>query len=156
MIKAIGRRELRVLVEEVVRRELGADAVAVARSCPRCGSAEHGRPRVRTSHGTAPYLSLSYAGDLAVAAWTWAGPIGVDIEQTGPPVGEFGDRRAWTRTEAILKATGEGLSRDPRDLPELWTTPLALPPGWVGTVAVAGVERADFSWRTAGPATAGH
>jgi 4'-phosphopantetheinyl transferase len=153
VVKTVGRSELRLLIEDVVCRELGADAVA--RSCPRCGSSEHGRPRLRTG-GDPPYLSLSYTGDLAVAAWTWDGPIGVDIERVGPPVGEFGDRREWTRTEAVLKATGEGLIRDPSDLPDLWTAPLPLPPGWVGTVAVAGVENAEFSWRTAGPAAAGH
>jgi hypothetical protein len=148
----VGRRELRGLIEEVVRREVGA--TSVVRSCLRCGSSDHGRPHALTGDGNPPYVSLSYTEGLAVAAWTWAGPIGVDVERTGPPVGEFGDRRAWTRAEAILKATGEGLSRDPRDLPDMSTAPLALPDGWLGTVAVAGVDAAQVSWRAVGPAVA--
>ena len=146
------RHELRRLIEGVVLRELGGEAVV--RSCRRCGSSAHGQPRLLGAGDRPPYLSLSYAGDLAIAAWTWDGPVGVDIEQDGPSVGEFGDRRSWTRAEAILKATGEGLSRDPHDLPDLWTSPLELPPGWVGTVAVAEVESAEVSLRLAGPAAA--
>ncbi|GAB3200431.1 hypothetical protein GCM10027062_19950 [Nocardioides hungaricus] len=131
------RAALRALLHEVLRAETGA--TNVARLCPRCGSAAHGRPRVL---GADVHVSLSYAGRLGVVAWSGAGPVGIDVAEEGPPVGEFGDRRAWTRIEALLKATGEGLHRDPRDLPDLPTRPLDLPPGYVGTVA--GTE---VSWR---------
>lgn len=134
----------------MLRAELGA--TRVTRLCHRCGSAAHGRPSLTVAQGTAPSVSLSYADGLALVAWTWDGPIGVDVEAEGPPVGEFGSRQEWTRTEAVLKATGEGLARDPGDLPPMWSAPLDLGPGWVATVAVAGVEEADVSWRTAGPA----
>lgn len=131
------RAELRARLHEVLRTETGASDVV--RVCPRCGSAEHGRPRAR---GADVHVSLAYAGDLGVVAWSSEGPVGVDVAEEGPPVGEFGDRRTWTRVEALLKATGAGLSRDPADLPDLPTAGLALPAGYVGTVAGTGV-----SWR---------
>jgi phosphopantetheinyl transferase len=146
------RAELRRLIEAAVCREL--DAERLVRLCPRCGSSGHGRPRVLGRAGPVPWVSLAYGPGLAVAAWTWAGPIGVDVEPEGPPVGEYGDRAAWTRAEALLKATGEGLSRDPHDLPELWSAPLPLSAGWVGAVAVDhdGTSDPELSWRSVGPA----
>lgn len=137
------RDDLRRQLHDVLRAEVGA--VDVVRLCPRCASPAHGRPRVVGPDP--PHVSLAYADVLAVVAWSWDGPVGVDVEREGPPVGDFGDRLGWTRAEALLKATGEGLRRDPTDLPDLPTAQLALPEGYVGTVAGTGV-----SWRTAGPA----
>ncbi len=137
------RAELRRLLHEILRQEAGAQTVV--RLCPRCASSSHGRPRMVGEHPA--QVSLSYAEDLAVVAWSWAGPVGIDVEREGPDVGEFGDRLTWTRTEALLKSTGEGLSRDPADLPVLPTARLSLPQGYVGTVAGSQV-----SWRAAGPA----
>lgn len=145
----------------VLRRELEAwlcgelGVSRVVRMCPRCGSSGHGRPVVlgaARGAGGPPWVSLSYADGLGVAAWTWDGPVGVDAESVGPPVGEFGDRATWTRTEAVLKASGGGVTRMPHDLPAMWSRPLELPTGWVGTVAVAGVDDPVVSWRWVGPA----
>ena len=36
--------------------------------------------------------------------------VGIDIE---PPAGDMSDLRRWVRTEAVLKATGDGLDVDP-------------------------------------------
>jgi hypothetical protein len=134
----------------MLRAELAVDGIT--RMCPRCGSTSHGRPRVTVTRGRTPSVSLAYAPGLALVAWTWDGPIGVDVEPDGPAVGDFGTRRAWTHAEAVLKATGEGLARDPGELPPMWSMPLDLGPGWVATVAVAGIKVADVNWRTAGPA----
>jgi hypothetical protein len=147
------RSILRTELESWLCEELGTSRIV--RMCPRCGSSGHGRPVVLGAPrgvGGPPWVSLAYADGLGVAAWTWDGPIGVDAETDGPPVGEFGDRAAWTRTEAVLKASGAGVTRMPQALPATWSRPLELPTGWVGTVAVAGVDDAVVSWRWVGPA----
>ncbi len=87
-------------------------------------------------------VSISYAEDLVAVAWSRSGPVGIDVEQ--------GDRLEWTRLEALLKASGSGITDQPHDqadLPDLATTALTLPDGYVGTVVGEGV-----SWRLAGPA----
>ena len=127
------RLHLRALAHEVLRAETGA--VDVTRLCPRCGSTDHGRPLARMASGTAPEVSISYADDLVAVAWSWVGPVGIDVEADGAPV-EGIDRRAWTEAEAAFKADA--------DVP---LTPLELPDGYVGTVAGEQV-----SWRLAGPA----
>lgn len=130
------RAGVRALLHEVLRVETGAREVV--RLCPRCASTAHGRPRLV---GSSSHVSLAYAGRLGVVAWSAAGPVGIDVAEEGPPVGEFGDRQEWTRIEALLKATGEGLSRDPADLPDLPTQVLRMPPGYVGTLSGT-----DVSW----------
>lgn len=94
--------------------------------------AAHGKPLIE---GSSLGFSLSHSGDLAVCAVA-AGPIGVDIEvvrhlpDAGALVRRFFARAEaaayaslpdvhrphaffamWTQKEALLKATGEGLSR---------------------------------------------
>jgi len=126
------RAGLRALAHAVLHDELGA--TAVGRLCPRCGGAEHGRPYVVTAGGAAPQVSLSYAADLVAVAWG-AGPLGIDIEDAGPPV-DGTDRLELSRREALLKAGA--------DVPVVAIT---VPEGYVG--AVAGTE---VTWRLAGPA----
>jgi len=149
------RSALRAELESWLCEELGA--TGVTRLCPRCGGSDHGRPVLLGATGSdgRPSVSLSYADGLGVAAWTRDGAIGIDVEVVGPPVGEFGDRVTWTRTEAVLKATGDGVSRLPHDLPAMWSQELDLPAGWVGTVAVAGARAPVVSWWAAGPAATG-
>lgn len=128
----MGRDELRPLAEAALRAATGASRVA--RMCPRCGSSAHGRPRLLGSDLAA---SLAYADGLALVAWG-PGPVGIDVEEDGPPVEGVGDRLAWTRTEALLKATGRGLTRWPAGdaLPDLPTRALDVP-GHVATLAGA-------------------
>ncbi len=142
------RAAQRAAAEGLLVSELGLSGVV--RLCPRCGSSSHGCPRALGSPKPV-HVSLAYAGGLALVAWG-ARPVGVDVERDvlGRDAGAFGDLAAWTRTEAVLKATGEGLARDPADAPPWWTAPLELPAGWVGAVACA--EPSVVSWRPAAPA----
>ena len=137
------RGSLRLLAEQVL---LETGGTRVVRLCAWCGSDRHGRPVVL---GTTATVSMAYAGDLVAVAWSTSGPVGIDLEVDGPAVGEYGDVRAWTRIEALLKATGEGLRRDPRNLPDLPSREVDVPDGYVATVAGDAV-----SWRLAGPAAA--
>lgn len=145
--------------------------VVVDRMCARCGAA-HGRPTVIGG----PSLSLSHSGDLVIVAATTADrSVGVDVEvvtdsdlsdiveASFAPADRIGLATShdvlvcWTRKEAYLKATGEGLSAP---LADVRVSPAHLPatliervgdpgelcamadlgpwPGHVGTVAVLG------------------
>ncbi len=102
---------------------------AVDRACPRCGSSDHGPPRVV---GAPVWASVSRAGGLLAVAVGDGGPVGVDIETpraasvaTVAQVALHPDERldddvqatrTWVRKEAVLKALGLGLTVDPRRL----------------------------------------
>jgi 4'-phosphopantetheinyl transferase len=121
-----------VLLRLAAARHLGSQpaGLAIDRTCGRCG-AQHGRPQLP---GSGLHASVSHSGDVVVVALTAAGPVGVDVEAVRAidfaPVAdsvctpaERGDVRTaagfytcWTRKEAVLKATGEGLSRPMTDL----------------------------------------
>lgn len=117
------RGPLRVLLEAALREELGVDRVL--RMCPRCGSGEHGRPVVARPGVS---VSLSYADGAGLVAWSLAGPVGVDLER-GP------EHAGWTRREALLKATGQGVLGLDAPLPDLPVARLSLPAPYVGHVA---------------------
>lgn len=103
----------------------------VTNHCGLCGSATHGRPLLSPIPGIlVPHVSISYAADLTVVALTEAGGVGVDVERSdaasfpsfdavvahkneglrsGPT-----ETITWVRKESLLKATGRGLTVDPR------------------------------------------
>lgn len=151
---AVGRSLMTKLVTELV----GAADVEIFRRCPRCGSHEHGAPRVRDLPVA---ISVSYAGDMvAVAAipTTDAAAIGIDIEPeaSAARVGELArlfqplaapDLRGWTLLEAALKADGRGLNVDPSTVifgdaerTVLGSAQLITVPGRAEPVAAAAVD----------------
>ncbi|NJC11470.1 4'-phosphopantetheinyl transferase [Micromonospora profundi] len=153
--------------------------VEIRRACPDCRRL-HGRPVLA---GGAPYVSLSHSGDRVAVALCADAPVGVDVEQVDagidvdamvpfvlgaseqPAFRAVRSRQArveaffrcWTRKEAVLKATGDGLRIPMREVtvgtpygparligfpgrPELPGTTrivdLRAEPGYLGAVAV--------------------
>jgi len=140
------------------------------RSCVRCGG-PHGKPFCADDPSIT--FSLSHSGDMAAVAVASSLEVGLDIEDTSRKRGvarlaakTLSDRerlffeasgsedacffRLWTRKEAVLKATGAGITRRlsgvsiPPDestvnFEGVWTlTDLSLPGRYVGTLAVEG------------------
>lgn len=118
---ALGAAVLRLAVAE--RAGVRPHEVAIDRTCPDCDR-PHGAPRLP---GTGLWASVSHSGRWVAVAVTAAGPVGVDVERIaevdtdglGAHVLASGEAAAvrdlrdffvyWTRKEAVLKATGEGL-----------------------------------------------
>nr|ASV47086.1 4'-phosphopantetheinyl transferase [uncultured bacterium] len=108
------------------------DRLAIDRHCAGCGE-PHGRPRLADGGGGLDF-NVSHSGGRVVVAITTGVRVGVDVEHAGPRSAVTGverlvlsaeerrhlDRRVdldrsravlryWTRKEAVVKATGDGL-----------------------------------------------
>lgn len=139
---------LRRLLGGYLDREPG-ELTFVRETCPTCGG-PHGRPAVA---GERAHFSLSHSGDLVLFAFAGT-PVGADVEKVPPPgfvddvstnlhvreqeelaaLDAEGRRtafvRCWSRKEAYLKGTGEGMSGGlDRDYVGTGPAPAALP-GW--------------------------
>jgi len=148
--------------------DIDASAVTLVRICPDCDE-PHGKPTLPQSDLE---LSLAHSGDRVVIAIALRTPVGVDVEQetaTLDPDALAGtvltareaaalaalpasQRRAgflayWTRKEAVLKATGDGL-RMP--LPHVEVTGPVEPPR-VLTIAGRSPEQISLLGLDAGP-----
>lgn len=154
-----------------------------------------GKPALAETRHAAPlHFSLAHSAGLALYTVTWLGEIGIDVErvrarQEWEPIADalFSDRekaafralppseqaeaffQAWTRKEAFLKATGEGIGEGlqrvevtlgPGELPRLvslaggraarpdWALRHLVPaPGYIGAIALQAPEWALACWR---------
>jgi 4'-phosphopantetheinyl transferase len=106
----------------------------VTHLCPRCGGTDHGRPAVVGTDGEALPWDVSFSRTPAAAAAAASGDarVGVDIESTvlierhpvvdallHPSELAISGRelaRLWVAKEALLKATGDGLNVDLREI----------------------------------------
>jgi 4'-phosphopantetheinyl transferase len=120
-----------------------AAGVVVDRTCPSCGR-HHGRPRLP---GTGLHVSISHSGATVAVAVSSAGEVGVDVQQVedGPVqelsplvlAGSEAEHVAaardfftyWTRKEALVKATGDGVTVP---LPQVVVSPPGTPPRVLG------------------------
>jgi 4'-phosphopantetheinyl transferase len=120
-----------------------AAQVVVDRTCPSCGR-HHGRPRLP---GTGLHVSISHSGATVAVAVSNAGEVGVDVQQVedgsvqelsplvlaeseaGHVAGTRDFFTYWTRKEALVKATGDGVTVP---LPEVVVSPPGAPPRVLG------------------------
>jgi 4'-phosphopantetheinyl transferase len=118
----VGAAVLRLVAGEYLG--VPAAEVVVDRACGTCGR-PHGRPRIA---GSDLHASVSHSGAWVAVAFSRAGPLGVDVEEIAEvdlaglmPTVLAEDEIAtvtgtadfftyWTRKEAVVKATGDGLA----------------------------------------------
>lgn len=135
-------RDRYVVARGLLRRLLGRVLQRDPGDVPLCADA-NGKPRLRARQGRTPAIgfNVSHSGNIVLVALARDREVGVDVEHMRPlpdldrlaalcfSPREREQYRAlasesrleafyacWTCKEALLKATGEGLGRDPRSL----------------------------------------
>jgi 4'-phosphopantetheinyl transferase len=120
---AVGAALLRVVAGQMTG--VAPQQVKVDRRCASCGR-PHGKPSLGPG---GPHVSVSHSGDYVAVAACPEAPVGVDVEHAarrtdyqalvqhvlGPAeaqaaVDSGAFLRYWVRKEALVKATGDGLS----------------------------------------------
>jgi 4'-phosphopantetheinyl transferase len=108
-------------LELAARTGLDPYAITLDRTCPGCG-ATHGRPLHEAAH-----ISVTHSGSMVGVAVADIA-VGLDVEDRTKDLTEVAGHLlspddppgelivAWTRKEALLKATGDGLKVPMRDL----------------------------------------
>lgn len=153
-----------ILARALVRRLLGAH-LGLEPSALDIVLGPRGKPRLAPSdeHPSPPCFNLSHSGDLVLAAFHSVRAVGVDVERIrddfdlaeisaqtfspevhaawlGFPIEEraVAFYRAWTRHEAVLKASGHGLvgGSAGHDSPPVAWHELEVPPGYAAHVAI--------------------
>jgi 4'-phosphopantetheinyl transferase len=165
-----GRSLLRVILGHYL--EIGPSQITLAYE-------ERGKPRLPAPDGVPPlHFNLSHSRNLALCAVSRFAAVGVDVEQIRP-MPELADIAAsfcsmpenallnaappdkklevffsiWTRKEACLKATGEGIASalaqlDCSQTPPGWLLQTLSPaPGFIGALACAAGEAAPLCWQ---------
>jgi len=142
------------------RLSLPAASIRLDRTCPECGK-PHGKVRADGAE-----LSVTHSGDLVGVAVSDR-PVGLDVEKVDPGLDvdslarislsaaelaalPRNDARArefttyWTRKEAVVKATGDGLRTDLRTITRppagFQLVDLEVDAGYVATLAVMSAE----------------
>lgn len=119
---------LRALIHEVT----GFADARLTHACRSCGSSDHGRPVVIGVPRMAVSVSRTRDGDTALVACAEHPGLGVDVEACGAAnfagfanvalhpkercLSAVERTQLWVRKEALLKAHGIGLERDPRTI----------------------------------------
>lgn len=149
---------LRLILSRFTGRDPGAIPIAIGK---------RGKPFVAGG----PHFNLSHSDDLALVAVATGGPVGVDVERLRPDLGLDvlargllpapdveqiealpPDRRgrawfqAWTRLEAVAKASGEGLREHAAGPSPFRARDLDVDAAHVGAVA-AGPWVTDVAYR---------
>jgi 4'-phosphopantetheinyl transferase len=150
------------LARVVLAGHVGTPAAELCFSslCRHCGGTDHGKPRLCAAGGIE--FSLSHSGQRVVLAVARDAAVGVDVERLDSrrdvaglirAVLSAAEQRAvaavpeaasaltllryWTRKEALLKATGDGLAVDPATIT---VTPPDAPPALVAWSATPALE----------------
>lgn len=156
------RDRRRFLVSHSALRDILARYTLLEPARLRFESGTHGKPFL--AGGGRIRFNLSHSGEMALCAVACGRDVGVDVEhlRTLPDfmaiatrfflpeetlaLRDLGDAqlqraffRTWTRKEAWLKGTGEGIAGLGQPCPDSWTiTDLHLGPEYLGALAVEG------------------
>ena len=165
-------RRRRVLVRGGLRRVLGSLLGRRAADVPLLE--DRGRPYLAPSDA-GPQVSCSASGDVALIAVAEAGRIGIDVERHDTGAAAAADEdwltatelaalsglsgsdlvvattRCWTQKEAVLKASGLGLTRSPATVGTPVGTPARIDGWWVTDVPVRAGHVASLARETFPP-----